>query len=157
MISLLHYDFGIRWLVDLEDIPYASLLITSVNRDWTIMMVIESISLILYFRVTRYQLSVYQLLVRSFIDDHMTCSEFIWVGKYLYQLLVVGDTICISGYISSILFQMSDITVVRYHSCQISQLSDISFQLSVVRLSAIIDITSCWRYCWPKRLHSPFV
>ena len=42
---------------------------------------------------------------------------------------------CVSGCISSILFQMSDI------SCQL-----LSSQLSVVRLSASIDIGSCLRY-----------
>jgi len=31
--------------------------------------------------------------VRLFIGDQMMCSEFIGVGRYRYQLLVVCDTI----------------------------------------------------------------
>ena len=94
------------------------------------MIVIYLISLILYFRVTGYQLSVYQLLVRSFVGDHMTCSEFIAVGRYLYQILVVCDTIVLVA-ISPVFYFRCQIlvvsySVVRYHSCQISKLSDIS-------------------------------
>ena len=88
--------------------------------------------------------------MRLFINDHMMCSEFIVVVRYLYQLLVVCDTIVLVA-ISLVFYFRCQILVVsysvlRHHSCQISQLSDISFQLSVVRLSASIDIGSCWRY-----------
>ena len=42
-----------------------------------------------------YQIAVtsYQLLVRLFVGDHIMCSEFIVVVRYLYQLLVVCGTI----------------------------------------------------------------
>ena len=60
-----------------------------------------------------------------FVYDHMMCSEFIGVCRYMYQLPVVSDTIV-----------LVPIFPVSYLSCQIS----------VVRLSVSIDISNCWRY-----------
>ena len=66
--------------------------------------------------------------------DHMMYSEFIVVVRYLYQLLVVCDTIVLMA-----------ISPVSYFRCQILVISYsvVRYQLSVIRLSAIIDITSC--------------
>jgi len=92
---------------------------------------------ILFFRVIRQQSSLYQLLVRSFVSDHMMCSEFIGVGRYRYQLLVVSNTIVLVA-----------ISLVSYFRCQILVVSYsvVRYQLSVVRLSSSIDISSCWKY-----------
>ena len=64
----------------------------------------------------------------------MMCSEFIGVDRYLYQLPVVSDTIVLVA-ISPVSYFRCQIVVVSY--------SVVRYQLSVVRLSAIIDITSC--------------
>ena len=79
-----------------------------------------------------YQIAVITLSVIGglFVGDHMMCSEFIGIGRYLYQLSDVSDTI--------VLVTLSPIS---YFRCQIIVVS-----YSVVRLSAMIDITSCWRY-----------
>ena len=81
--------------------------------------------------------------MRLFVGDHMMCSEFMWVDRYLYQLLVVCDTIVLVA-ISPVSYFRCEILVVSYsvfrcHSCQISH-------LLVVRLSVSVDIGSCWRY-----------
>ena len=75
--------------------------------------------------------------MRLFIGDHMMCSEFMRVGRYLYQLLVVSGTIVLVV-----------ISPVSYFRCQILVVSYsvVRYQLPVVRLLVIIDITSCWRY-----------
>ena len=57
------------------------------------------------------------------------CSEFIRVGRYLYRLLVVSGTIVLVV-ISPVFYFRCQIlvvsySVVRYHSCRISELSDI--------------------------------
>jgi len=75
--------------------------------------------------------------VRLFVGDHMTCSEFIGVGRYLYQLPVVSDTFVFVA-ISPVFYFRYQILVVSY--------SVVGYQLSVVRLSASIDISSYWRY-----------
>ena len=72
--------------------------------------------------------------MRLFIGDHMMCSESIGVGRYLYQLPVVSDTIVLVA-----------IPPVSYFRCQILVISYsvVRYQLSVVKLLAIIDIASC--------------
>ena len=72
-----------------------------------------------------------------FVGDYMMYSEFIAVGRYLYQLPVVSDT-----------FVLVAISPVSYFKCQILVVSYsvVRYQLSDVRLSVIIDTTSCWRY-----------
>ena len=57
-----------------------------------------------------YQIAVISLSVIGglFVGDQMTCSEFIGVGRYLYQLLVVSDTIVFVA-----------ISQVSYFRCQI--------------------------------------
>ena len=75
--------------------------------------------------------------MRLFVGDRMMYSEFIGVGRYLYQLPVISGT-----------FVLVAISPVSYFRCQILVVSYsvVRYQLSVVRLSAIIDITSYWRY-----------
>ena len=59
------------------------------------------------------------------------------VGRYLHQLPIISGTIVLVA-ISPVFYFRCQILVVSY--------SVVIFQLSVIRLSAIIDITSCWRY-----------
>ena len=73
----------------------------------------------------------------SFVGDHMMYSEFIVVIRYLYQLLLICDTIVLVA-ISPVFYFRCQILVVSY--------SVVRYQLSVVRLSASIDIDSYWRY-----------
>jgi len=68
--------------------------------------------------------------MRLFVADRTIRSEFIVVVRYLYQLPVVTGTIVFVA-----------ISLVSYFRCQILVVS-----YSVVRLSASIDIDSCWRY-----------
>ena len=89
--------------------------------------------MILYFRVTRKQLSLYQLLVRLFVGDHMIFSEFIVVVRYGYQLLVICDTIVFVA-ISPVFYFRCQILVVSYSVVRCHQLSDISCQLSDYQL-----------------------
>ena len=72
--------------------------------------------------------------MRLFAGDHIMCSEFIGVVRDLYRLPVVSDTIVLVA-----------ISPVSYFRCQILVVSYsvVKYQLSVVRLSASIDISSC--------------
>ena len=79
-------------------------------------------------------------------------SEFIVVVRYQYQLLVVYDIIVLVA-ISAVSYFRCQIlvvsySVVRYHSFQISQLSDISCQMldyQLVLTSAVVEDISY--YC----------
>ena len=59
--------------------------------------------------------------MRLFTGDHMTCSEFMRVGRDLYQLLVVCDVIVLVA-ISPVSYFRCQILVVSYSviSCQLS-------------------------------------
>ena len=82
-----------------------------------------------------YQIAVMSLSVidETNRDDHMMCSEFIVVVRYGYQLLVVSGT-----------FVLVAISPVFYFRCQmlVVSYSVVRYQLSVIRLSVSIDISS---------------
>jgi len=63
--------------------------------------------------------------VRLFVGDHIICSEFIGVRRYLYQLTVVSDTIVLVA-----------ISLVSYFRCQILVVSYsvVRYQLSDYQL-----------------------
>ena len=76
-----------------------------------------------------YQISILTLsvIVRLFVSDHIMCSEFIGVGRYLYQL-PISDTIVLVV-----------ISPVSYFRCQILVVSYsvVRYQLSVVSCQII--------------------
>ena len=66
--------------------------------------------------------------MRLFVGDHMMCSEFIGVGRYLYQLPIISDTI-VFVVISPVSYFRCKILIVSYSVVRY-QLSD--YQLVLI-------------------------
>ena len=84
--------------------------------------------------------------MRLFVGDHMMCSEFIGVGRYLYQLPVVSDTIVLVA-LSPVSYFRCQILVVSYSvvryqysvvSCQMSDYQLVLTSLVVFSCGAVV-------------------
>ena len=85
-----------------------------------------------------------------FVGNHMMCSEFMRVGRYLYQLPVVSDTFVLVA-ISPVSYFRCQILVVSYSvsdiSCQLSDnqlvltsivVGDISYSLIITHINCLL-------------------